>query len=62
MEEAEQNQKPTLDALPVGNLVLVVVPGTTQGRNPAGFRLSLWAVGTTCGAARLTDLCESAFL
>ena len=53
MEEAEQNQKPTLDALPVVNLVLVVVPGTTQGRNPAGFRPSLWAVGTTrSGAGR----------
>ncbi len=41
MEEAEQNQEPALNARPVENLVLVVLPGTTQGRNPAGFRPSL---------------------
>lgn len=38
MEEAEQNQEPALNARPVESLVLVVVPGTTQGRNPAEFR------------------------
>lgn len=45
MEEAEQNQEPALNARPVENLVLVVLPANDSG--PESRRIPALSVGMT---------------